>query len=109
MLALAIYYIVITKYTFSDPPQIEFKAQSPDEVALVSTMCDCGFTILSYSSDDLLLNVMGEECTYTILNTLEFNSFQKQISTIICMPNSSICLFYKGANSIIYSYLAYSQ
>ncbi|KAJ5542690.1 hypothetical protein N7461_008693 [Penicillium sp. DV-2018c] len=106
MLALALCHTVITEHTPGDPPQIEFKAQSPDEAALVSTARDCGFTVLGRASDDLLLNVMGEERTYTVLNTLEFNSSRKRMSAIIRMPDGTIRLFCKGADSVIYSRLA---
>ncbi|KAJ6003235.1 hypothetical protein N7451_005782 [Penicillium sp. IBT 35674x] len=106
MLALALCHTVITEHTPGDPPQIEFKAQSPDEAALVSTARDCGFTVLGRSGDDLLLNVMGVERTYTVLNTLEFNSSRKRMSAIIRMPDGTIRLFCKGADSIIYSRLA---
>ncbi|KAF9886263.1 hypothetical protein FE257_011876 [Aspergillus nanangensis] len=106
MLALAVCHTVITEHTPGDPPQIEFKAQSPDEAALVSTARDCGFTLLGRAGDDLIVNVMGEERTYTVLNTLEFNSSRKRMSAIIRMPDGSIRLFCKGADSIIYSRLA---
>ncbi|KAJ5699119.1 Phospholipid-transporting ATPase DNF1 [Penicillium macrosclerotiorum] len=106
MLALALCHSVITEHTPGDPPQIEFKAQSPDEAALVSTARDCGFTVLGRAGDDLLLNIMGEERTYTVLNTLEFNSSRKRMSSIIRMPDGTIRLFCKGADSIIYSRLA---
>jgi phospholipid-translocating ATPase len=49
---------------------------------------------------------MGEERTYTVLNTLEFNSSRKRMSAIIRMPDGTIRLFCKGADSIIYSRLA---
>ncbi|KAL3449257.1 hypothetical protein BJX65DRAFT_46441 [Aspergillus insuetus] len=106
MLALALCHSVITEHTPGDPPQIEFRAQSPDEAALVGTARDCGFTLLGRSNDDLILNVMGEERTYTVLNTLEFNSTRKRMSAIVRMPDGSIRLFCKGADSIIYSRLA---
>ncbi|KAF7592101.1 hypothetical protein BBP40_000706 [Aspergillus hancockii] len=106
MLALAVCHSVITEHTPGDPPQIEFKAQSPDEAALVGTARDCGFTLLGRQGDDLILNVMGEERTYTVLNTLEFNSSRKRMSAIIRMPDGHIRLFCKGADSIIYSRLA---
>lgn len=106
MLALALCHTVITEHTPGDPPQIEFKAQSPDEAALVATARDCGFTVLGRSGDDIILNVMGQERTYTVLNILEFNSSRKRMSAIIRMPNGSIRLFCKGADSVIYSRLA---
>ena len=105
MLALALCHTVITERTPGDPPKIEFKAQSPDEAALVATARDCGFTVLGRSNDGIILNVLGEEREYTVLNTLEFNSSRKRMSAIIRMPDGRIVLFCKGADSIIYSRL----
>ncbi|KAK2760297.1 hypothetical protein FQN54_002365 [Arachnomyces sp. PD_36] len=106
MLVLALCHTVITERTPGDPPTIEFKAQSPDEAALVAAARDCGFTVLGRSGDDIHLNVLGEERSYTILNTLEFNSSRKRMSAIVRMPDGKIKLFCKGADSIIYSRLS---
>lgn len=109
MVALALCHTVITEHTPGDPPQIEFRAQSPDEAALVSTARDCGFTVLGRNGDDLIVNVLGEERAYTVLNLLEFNSTRKRMSAIIRMPDGTIRLFCKGADSIIYKRLARGQ
>ncbi len=105
MIALALCHTVITERTAGDPPKIEFKAQSPDEAALVATARDCGFTVLGRSDDDIHLNIMGEDRTYQVLNTLEFNSTRKRMSAIVRMPDGRIKLFCKGADSMIYSRL----
>lgn len=106
MLALALCHTVIAESIPGDPPRIEFKAQSPDEAALVATARDVGFTVLGRSSDGIRLNVLGDERSYRVLNTLEFNSTRKRMSAIIRMPDNKIILFCKGADSIIYSRLA---
>ena len=106
MLALALCHTVITERTPGDPPRIEFKAQSPDEAALVATARDVGFTVMGRTNDDIILNVLGKETEYTVLNTLEFNSTRKRMSAIIRMPDGKIVLFCKGADSMIYSRLA---
>lgn len=106
MLALALCHTVISELTPGDSPRIEFKAQSPDEAALVATARDCGFTFLGRSHDSLIVNVLGEEKHFQILNTLEFNSTRKRMSAIVRMPDDNkIVLFCKGADSIIYSRL----
>ncbi|KAL9045041.1 MAG: hypothetical protein Q9214_001868, partial [Letrouitia sp. 1 TL-2023] len=105
MLALALCHSVITERTPGEPPKIEFKAQSPDEAALVATARDCGFTVLGRSNDVIILNVLGSEREYTVLNTLEFNSSRKRMSAIMRMPDGRIMLFCKGADSVIYSRL----
>ena len=105
MLTLALCHSVITETTPGDPPTIEFKAQSPDEAALVATARDCGFTVLGRSNDSIVLNVLGNETEFQVLNTLEFNSTRKRMSAIIRMPDGKIMLFCKGADSVIYSRL----
>ncbi|KAJ3571132.1 hypothetical protein NPX13_g5488 [Xylaria arbuscula] len=105
MLALALCHTVIAEHVPGEHPKIEFKAQSPDEAALVATARDMGFTVLGSTSEGIRLNVMGEEIQYTILNTIEFNSSRKRMSAIIRMPDGRIVLFCKGADSIIYSRL----
>lgn len=105
MLALALCHTVIAEHVPGDPPKIEFKAQSPDEAALVATARDMGFTVLGQTSNGIRLNVMGEEKHYPILNTIEFNSSRKRMSAIVKMPDGRIILFCKGADSIIYSRL----
>lgn len=107
MLALALCHTVITERSPGDPPKIEFKAQSPDEAALVATARDCGFTVMGRSNDGIFVNVQGEEREYTVLNTLEFNSTRKRMSAIIRMPDGRIVLFCKGADSVIYSRLQF--
>ncbi|KAF2190530.1 phospholipid-translocating P-type ATPase [Zopfia rhizophila CBS 207.26] len=109
MVALALCHTVITERTPGDPPKIEFKAQSPDEAALVATARDVGFTLVGREDDRLIVNVLGEERKYTVLNTLEFNSTRKRMSAIIRMPDGKIILFCKGADSMIYSRLIPSQ
>jgi phospholipid-translocating ATPase len=105
MLALALCHTVVSETIPGDPPRIEFKAQSPDEAALVATARDVGYTVLGNSVDGILLNVQGQERSYKVLNTLEFNSTRKRMSAIIQMPDGKIILFCKGADSIIYSRL----
>lgn len=109
MLVLALCHTVITEKTPGDPPKIEFKAQSPDEAALVATARDCGFTVIGRTNDGIIINVMGSDIEYTVLNTLEFNSTRKRMSAIIRMPDGKIMLFCKGADSVIYSRLVKGQ
>lgn len=105
MLALALCHTVIAEKQPGDPPKMVFKAQSPDEAALVATARDMGFTVLGSSSDGINLNVMGTDRHYPILNTIEFNSSRKRMSAIVRMPDGRILLLCKGADSVIYSRL----
>lgn len=105
MLALALCHTVIAEEVPGDKPHMLFKAQSPDEEALVATARDMGFTVISQPNDGINLNVLGEERHYQILNTIEFNSTRKRMSSIVRMPNGQIVLFCKGADSVIYARL----
>ncbi|KAK5662899.1 hypothetical protein OQA88_6310 [Cercophora sp. LCS_1] len=105
MLALALCHTVIAEKQIGDKPKIIYKAQSPDEAALVATARDMGFTVLGMHNDMIHLNVMGEERHYPVLNTIEFNSSRKRMSSIVRMPDGKIILFCKGADSVIYSRL----
>ncbi|KAI9657459.1 MAG: hypothetical protein M1821_003141 [Bathelium mastoideum] len=105
MLALALCHTVVTELTPGDPPKLEFKAQSPDEAALVATARDCGFSVLGRTQDGIILNILGSEQEFIVMNTLEFNSARKRMSAIMRMPDGKIMLFCKGADSIIYSRL----
>ncbi|KAH7175458.1 hypothetical protein EDB81DRAFT_635374 [Dactylonectria macrodidyma] len=105
MLSLALCHTVIAEKSPGDPPKMIFKAQSPDEEALVATARDMGFTVLGNSGDGINLNVLGEERHYQILNTIEFNSTRKRMSSIVRMPDGRITLICKGADSVIYARL----
>lgn len=105
MLALALCHSVIAEKAPGDPPRMLFKAQSPDEEALVATARDMGFTVLGNSGDGMNVNILGEDRHYQILNTIEFNSTRKRMSSIVKMPDGRIIVFCKGADSVIYSRL----
>lgn len=105
MLALALCHTVIAEKQLGDPPKIIFKAQSPDEAALVATARDMGFTVLGHTGDGINVNVLGEDRHYPILNTIEFNSSRKRMSAIVRLPDGKIVLYCKGADSVIYARL----
>lgn len=109
MLALALCHTVLADRIPGEEPRIEFRAQSPDEAALVATAKDCGFTVLPTNGEDMVLNVLGNEMHFSVLNTLEFNSARKRMSIIVRMPDGNIKLYCKGADSIIYSRLKHGE
>ncbi|PWW78449.1 phospholipid-translocating P-type ATPase [Tuber magnatum] len=106
MLVLALCHTVLPELVSDEPPRIDFKAQSPDEAALVATARDCGYTLIDRTPHGVIVSVQGDEREYEVLNTLEFNSSRKRMSAIIRMPDTGkIYLFCKGADSVIYSRL----
>ncbi|ANB12538.1 aminophospholipid-translocating P4-type ATPase DNF1 [Sugiyamaella lignohabitans] len=112
MLALALCHSVLTEKSKKYPGRLDFKAQSPDEAALVATARDVGFSFLERTQKGVILNVQGVEQEYQILNTLEFNSTRKRMSAIVKFKSGQdgcekekILLICKGADSVIYSRL----
>ncbi|TPX57373.1 hypothetical protein PhCBS80983_g03846 [Powellomyces hirtus] len=85
---------------------LEYKAQSPDEAALVAAARDVGFSFLERNDNRVTVDVMGQQRTYTILHVLEFNSDRKRMSVIIKRPEGDMILLCKGADSIIYDRLS---
>ncbi|KAK9717044.1 hypothetical protein K7432_006454 [Basidiobolus ranarum] len=91
--------------------QLKYRAESPDENALVSAAKDLGFTFLSRNKDSVTLDILGEEATFQLLHVLEFNSTRKRMSVIVRRPKpwNDIVLFCKGADNVIYERLASDQ
>nr|CAG8470519.1 11811_t:CDS:10 [Entrophospora candida] len=89
-----------------------YKAESPDEAALVSAAKNLGFVFLGRSTDSITIDIFGKEYTYQILNILQFNSTRKRMSVIVKSPEelgSEILLFCKGADNVIFELLAPGQ
>ncbi|KAF9583570.1 hypothetical protein BGW38_009159, partial [Lunasporangiospora selenospora] len=103
--ALAVCHTVLAERSEEFPNRIEYKAQSPDEAALVSTARDVGFVFLEKQGPKMILEIMGQPRTYEVLNILEFNSTRKRMSIILRPPEGGIVLVCKGADSVIYERL----
>lgn len=104
--ALAICHTVLSDC--SDPDdlfKVEYKAESPDEAALVSAARDVGFVFLNRTHAEIEIEVMGKTERYVPLRVLEFNSSRKRMSTIVRTPDGQILLICKGADSVIYKRL----
>ena len=88
------------------PYYLEYKAESPDEAALVAAARDAGFPFVGKSKDTLEIEVMGQVEKYTLLQLIEFNSTRKRMSVIVRGPQGQIVLYTKGADSVVYQRLA---
>ncbi|CCK70227.1 aminophospholipid-translocating P4-type ATPase DRS2 KNAG_0D04880 [Huiozyma naganishii CBS 8797] len=88
---------------FQSNGSIKYQAASPDEGALVQGGADLGFKFIIRrpSSVTVLVEETSEERTYELLNICEFNSTRKRMSSIFRMPDGSIKLFCKGADTVI--------
>ncbi|KAI3654342.1 hypothetical protein MP228_001061 [Amoeboaphelidium protococcarum] len=119
------------------PKVIAYKAQSPDEACLVTTAAENGFVFKGREhnsvteANEILLEILGKEQRYQLLNILEFDSDRKRMSVIVRVAGSfdqnkyesddvgnkgrsddskgDVILFCKGADSIIFDRLMSGQ
>ncbi|PWN38046.1 phospholipid-translocating P-type ATPase [Meira miltonrushii] len=89
----------------NDPFTIEYKAQSPDEAALVAAARDVGAVFLNKNNHTIDLEVCGAPERLTPLRVLEFNSTRKRMSVIIREADGRLLMICKGADSVIYQRL----
>ncbi|KAI0037154.1 phospholipid-translocating P-type ATPase [Vararia minispora EC-137] len=89
-----------------DPYRLLYKAESPDEAALVAAARDAGFPFVNKGKDFIEIEVMGQPERHVPLKLLEFNSTRKRMSVIARNPQGRIVLYCKGADSVIYERLA---
>ncbi|KJE89012.1 ATPase [Capsaspora owczarzaki ATCC 30864] len=100
---LAICHTVVPEET--EAGGLEYKAQSPDEAALVSAAKNFGFVFMRRTPTQVVISIHGQEETYDLLTIIEFNSDRKRMSIVVRMPNGKLRLYCKGADSVIYARL----
>jgi phospholipid-translocating ATPase len=88
------------------PFHVNYKAESPDEAALVGAARDVGFPFISRTNTAVDIEVLGQSESYIPLRVLEFNSTRKRMSVIVRNPEGKIVLYCKGADSVVYARLA---
>ena len=86
----------------------DFQAASPDELALVRAAQELGYLVIDRPARTITLtHPDGSEHderlteTFEILDVIEFSSKRKRMSIIVRFPNGKICIFCKGADSVI--------
>lgn len=105
--ALAICHTVLSDAADPKKPHVlDYKAESPDEAALVAAARDVGFPFVTRSTSRIDIEVLGKVERWTPLRVLEFNSSRKRMSVVVRDPSGQIVLFCKGADSVIYERLA---
>ncbi|MGH0152379.1 UNVERIFIED_CONTAM: hypothetical protein FKN15_029516 [Acipenser sinensis] len=86
--------------------KIVYQAASPDEGALVRAAKNLGFVFSGRTPDAVIIEALGQEERYELLNVLEFTSTRKRMSVIVRTPTGRIRLYCKGADTVIYDRLA---
>jgi len=90
--------------------KVEYKAQSPDEAALVQAAADMGFEFLGKDKEILSLKTPGSASSekYELLHILEFTSARKRMSIVVrrlTPQDGSLLLLTKGADNVIFERL----
>lgn len=91
--------------------QISYKAESPDEEALLAAARDIGFVFVGRGNHQVEIVASGVKEIYEPLQTLTFNSTRKRMSVIVRETSGlrRILLIAKGADSVIFERLADEQ
>ncbi|MGH0151943.1 UNVERIFIED_CONTAM: hypothetical protein FKN15_033222, partial [Acipenser sinensis] len=71
--------------------ELYYKAQSPDEGALVTAARCFGFVFRSRTPHTITLQEMGRPATYQLLSILDFNNIRKRMSVIVIHPRYLLC------------------
>ncbi|XP_028401460.1 phospholipid-transporting ATPase IA-like isoform X1 [Dendronephthya gigantea] len=106
---LSVCHTVVPERDTQNPDKIIYQAASPDEGALVEGAKLFGFSFNVRTPTSVIINAMGQEEVYEVLNVLEFNSTRKRMSVIMKTPSGQIKLYCKGADTVIYERLGTSQ
>ena len=81
---------------------IDYKASSPDELALVNAAKFFGFVFIGRDRDqNIELLIFNNPYKVTLLNIIEFNSDRKRMTVVVRLPDNKIKVFCKGADSIM--------
>eukprot|EP00736_Rhodelphis_marinus_P010259 Rmarinus@m.19244 len=88
---------------------INYEAQSPDEVALVTAAQWNGFELSQRLSKSLILRVEDVDQEFEVLATLEFTSARRRMSTVVRFPDGKAYLLMKGADVVMLQLLKGSK
>lgn len=89
--------------------RIIYQASSPDEGALVRAAKQLGFVFSGRTPNGVIIEALGHEEKYELLNVLEFTSNRKRMSVIVRTPAGKLRLYCKGADTVIYERLSESS
>ncbi|KAJ3597747.1 hypothetical protein NHX12_001264 [Muraenolepis orangiensis] len=81
--------------------ELRYKAQSPDEGALVTAARNFGFVFRSRTPGTITVTELGRQVTYSLLAILDFNYIRKRMSVIVRDPQGRIRLYCKGADTLL--------
>jgi len=125
LISLSICHTAVPEASSENPDIKQYRASSPDEIALVSAARYLGYEFISRRPDKITIAVslpsptssdsvslLQQEVTqvdYEILDILEFNSTRKRMSVVVRTPEGKIIVYCKGADSVIIERLKQSD
>ena len=99
LLHLAVCHTIISE---EKEGRVEYKASSPDELALVNAAKFFGVEFAGRNENQsVLVSVDGTVVAIDVLNIIEFNSDRKRMTIVVRMPNGAIKVLCKGADTVI--------
>ncbi|KAM5180148.1 phospholipid-transporting ATPase IB isoform 1-T1 [Mantella aurantiaca] len=100
---LAVCHTVVPE---KEEDKIIYQASSPDEGALVKGARKLGYTFTGRTPHSVIIDAMGTEQSFELLNVLEFSSNRKRMSVIVRTPSGNLRLYCKGADNVIFERLS---
>ncbi|EGD80945.1 ATP10A protein [Salpingoeca rosetta] len=85
--------------------KVKFEAESPDEAALVSAASVYDYHLEERKLNTVTVSIRGQRHTYEVLAVLDFDSTRKRMSVVLRLPDGTLRLLCKGADSAITSVL----
>lgn len=84
--------------------ELVYRAESPDEGALVRASRGLGFTFVGRTASSVSVQVQDESNPriYEILAVNQFDSTRKRMSVVVRSQDKRIYLFCKGADNVIF-------
>ncbi|GAB2218904.1 hypothetical protein Droror1_Dr00002137 [Drosera rotundifolia] len=104
-LALAACNTIVPIVTDTDDPTvklIDYQGESPDEQALVYSAAAYGFMLIERTSGHIVIDVQGEKQRFDVLGLHEFDSDRKRMSVILGLPDKTVKVFVKGADTTMF-------
>ena len=106
LLSLALCHTCLPEKT--EDGMIDYQAASADEQALVKGAQELGYIVIDRQASTVTVNTFGKDLdseatdeVYQILDIVEFSSDRKRMSVVVRMPDNRLCIFCKGADSVI--------
>ena len=90
-----------------DSNELTYQGTSPDEITLLDTAKEVGYTFLERSSDTIKLNVLGRERTFKLLAKIDFTAERKKMSVVVRDEDTGFTILYtKGSDLAIFERLS---